>query len=113
MARTPGATSCIAVKLSQLNQLLQPDAVILVSRRFANQIGLLGKPVSLTNDNLIAAGNPPAVTEKIPVIESLAVEAAPIDPKEHIINPDTGCCIKCGLSEDDIFITSAPCSIPS
>lgn len=63
MARTRGATSCILIKLSDLNQKLGPDATIPVARRFVEQLGLLGKAEYLTKQTLEASGNPPEVIE--------------------------------------------------
>lgn len=63
MARTPGATSCVLIPLKKLNEVLGPEALIPVSRRFANGNQLLGKAEYATPDNVKALVNPPAVEE--------------------------------------------------
>ena len=67
--RTKGATSNVSIKLSDLNRLLQPDAVVLIARRQADQLGLTGKGVYASNDEINAAGNQPALVEKIAIQE--------------------------------------------
>jgi hypothetical protein len=67
--RTKGATSCVAVKLSQLNALLKPDAIVYVSRRQADDLHILGEAVRLTDETIKAGGNQPAIEEIISVRE--------------------------------------------
>lgn len=69
--RTAGATSCVQVTLAQLNEVLQPSATVLISRRQANMLGLIGKAEFASNETLKAAGNQPAIAEipDIPVAE--------------------------------------------
>jgi len=67
--RTKGATSNVLVSLRQLNKLFTEDAMIPIARRFANQNHLLGKAMHATDENLMAAGNQPALEEKIAVTE--------------------------------------------
>ena len=77
--RTKGATSNVLVSLKKLNQLLNPDAMIPIARRFANQIGIRGKAMIATDENLMAAGNQPAIEEKIAItelVEPLALDSA-------------------------------------
>lgn len=69
MSRTRGATSNIFVTLRELNCYLNPDAQIPIARRFANQIGLIGKAMLATEENLKAAGNAPAIEEKCAIVE--------------------------------------------
>lgn len=67
--RTKGATSCVFVRLSDLNKMFGPDALIPINRQFANQNMMQGRAMYATPDNLGAAGNQPAVHEVIPVRE--------------------------------------------
>lgn len=61
--RTKGATSCIAVKLQQLTDILKPDAIIYVSRRQAEELHIKGEATRLTQEIVEAGGNQPAVEE--------------------------------------------------
>lgn len=47
--RKPGSVSFMQVELSELNRVLKPDAKVIVSIRYAQLVGLQGKPV---NSNL-------------------------------------------------------------
>ena len=67
--RTKGATSNVAVRLSDLNQVLQPNAIVLVARRQADQLGLIGRANKATEENIVAAGNQPAIEEKCAITE--------------------------------------------
>lgn len=67
--RTKGSTSCIAVRLSQLNEVLQPNAIVHIWRRQADQLGLIGKAEQANRETLAASGNQPAIEEVIPVHE--------------------------------------------
>ena len=67
--RTKGATSNVLVRLSELNKQFNESAMIPVARRFANENGLIGQAIHATNDNLKAAGNQPAIEEKIAIQE--------------------------------------------
>lgn len=66
------------VKLSDLNKLFGPDALIPVSRQFCNDNMINGKPRYATPENLKSAGNQPAVQEVIPVKE-LTDDEEPIE----------------------------------
>jgi len=50
--RTKGAVSFIAVSLGDLNGVLKPDATVMVSRRYAEQLQLNGEPISATTKNI-------------------------------------------------------------
>lgn len=67
--RTKGATSCVYVKLSDLNKMFGPDALIPINRQFANQNMVTGRAMYATDENLKSAGNQPAVQEVIAVRE--------------------------------------------
>ena len=51
--RTKGATSFVTVSLDQLNDTLRPQATVIVSRRFAENVGISGKPFSATTKNIV------------------------------------------------------------
>lgn len=69
MPRTKGSTSNVQVRLADLNRLLQPDAIILIARRQADQLGLHGKAVYTNSETINAASNPPAIEEKVQIRE--------------------------------------------
>jgi len=68
--RTKGATSHIAVKLSDLTKRLQPDAIVYIWRRQADQLGIGGKADYANNSTLGASGNTIAVEESIVIQEA-------------------------------------------
>jgi hypothetical protein len=45
--RTKGAVSFVSVNLRELNRILKEDAQVLVSRRYAEQLCLKGRPVGI------------------------------------------------------------------
>jgi hypothetical protein len=53
--RKAGGVSFMQVNLNELNRILRPDAHVIVSLRFAQIVGLEGKPVSATLDVMSAA----------------------------------------------------------
>ncbi len=80
--RTKGATSNIAVKLSQLNSVLQPGAIVWIARRQAAELHLIGVATYATDDNLKAVGNPPAIEEKVTFREVVEEDETLIDTNE-------------------------------
>lgn len=74
--RTKGATSNVYVPLHVLNGLFNPNALIPVARRFCDENQIRGQPFMATKDNLKAAGNPPAIEEKVSINE--------IEPEEPV-----------------------------
>ena len=54
--RTKGAVSFLAVNLRELNRVLREDAIVMVSRRYAEQLHLDGKPMSASTKNIEAYG---------------------------------------------------------
>jgi len=52
--RTKGAVSFVEIPLSILNDNLGPHAKVIVSRRYAENLGLQGKPFSATTKNIQA-----------------------------------------------------------
>jgi hypothetical protein len=47
--RKAGGVSFMQVNLNELNRILRPDAHVIVSLRFAQIVGLEGKPVNATH----------------------------------------------------------------
>jgi hypothetical protein len=74
--RTKGATSNVLVPLWKLNEIFGPSAMIPVARRFADQNNIIGKAMSATDDNIKAAGNAPAIEERIALTEHHATDTA-------------------------------------
>lgn len=54
--RTKGATSFVTVTLNQLNETLKPQATIIISRRFAENVGISGRTFSATTKNIVSHG---------------------------------------------------------
>jgi hypothetical protein len=55
--RKSGSGSFIQVSLSELNGVLKPNAKVIVWGRYANMLGLSGKPVEAKHDVLVASIN--------------------------------------------------------
>ena len=54
--RTKGATSFVTVTLNDLNEMLKPQATVIISRRYAENMGITGKPFSATTKNIETHG---------------------------------------------------------
>ena len=54
--RTKGATSFVTVTLDQLNETLKPQATVIISRRFAENVGISGRSFSATTKNIESHG---------------------------------------------------------
>ena len=54
--RTKGAVSFLAINLRELNRVLREDAIVMVSRRYAEQLHLEGKPMSASTKNIESYG---------------------------------------------------------
>ena len=52
--RTKGAVSFVTVTLNDLNDVLKPEANVLISRRFAENLGIGGTPVTASTKNVEA-----------------------------------------------------------
>jgi len=50
------------VTLGQLNEFVQPSAVVLVSRKWAENIGLVGEPMVASTNNHNSVKNPVEIT---------------------------------------------------
>lgn len=66
--RTKGAVSNAVVKLSELNRRFQPDADIVISRKFAMMNGLVVTPIAATQANMQAVA-PVEVDEPVSITE--------------------------------------------
>jgi len=53
--RTKGAVSFVAVNLGELNRVLKEGAIVVVSRRYAEQLGLEGRPITGNAKNIADA----------------------------------------------------------
>ena len=53
--RTKGAGSFVAVNLDELNRVLKPEAIVIVSRRYSEQLQLAAKSFKATTENIQAA----------------------------------------------------------
>ena len=51
--RKAGAAGCsfLGVNLRELNRVLKEDAIVMVSRKYAEQLNLTGKPIKTENNN--------------------------------------------------------------
>ena len=54
--RTKGAVSFLAINLRELNRVLKEDAIVLVSRRYAEQLQLDGVQTAANTKNIEAYG---------------------------------------------------------
>ena len=61
--RTKGAVSFVVVSLGELNRILKEGANVVVSRRYAEQVGLSGTPMSANAKNIAAFGEQIEVKE--------------------------------------------------
>jgi len=50
--KTKGATSFVSVPLGDLNAVLRPEAVVLVSRRYAETLGLSGRQIKVKSNDM-------------------------------------------------------------
>jgi hypothetical protein len=55
--RTKGAGSFVATTLEELNRVLKPDAIVVVSRRYAEQLQLNCNKFQATTENIASAAN--------------------------------------------------------
>ena len=50
--KTKGATSFVSVPLGTLNAVLRPEASVMVSRRYAETLGLESKDINVTSNDM-------------------------------------------------------------
>jgi hypothetical protein len=72
--RTKGATSLIEVNLRELNRVLKEDAIVMVGRKYAEQLNLVtGKRIISNYGNMSAAA--PVEIKETEVEETVAVKS--------------------------------------
>ena len=72
--RTKGATSLIEGNLRELNRVLREDAIVMVGRKYAEQLQLITGSRIVSNYNNLSAGAPVEVKET-EVDEKVAVKS--------------------------------------
>ena len=72
--RTKGATSLIEVNLRELNRVLREDAIVMVGRKYAEQLQLITGSRIVSNYNNLSAVAPVEVKET-EVDEAVAVKS--------------------------------------
>ncbi len=81
--RKPGSVSFMQVELSELNRVLKPDAKVILSIRYAQLVGLQGKPVSANLDvmtHCVASGK---VDAKLVKLEGDELVSPKANPQKH------------------------------
>ena len=71
--RTKGATSFVKVNLGELNRVLREDAIVIVSRRYAEQLELAREAFDASTKNIEAHSKAVEIQVHEPEVE-LAVE---------------------------------------
>ena len=69
--RTKGATSLIEVNLRELNRVLREDAVVMVGRKYAEQLQLTTGSRIVSNYNNLSAAAPVEVRETEVAVKSI------------------------------------------
>ena len=72
--RKKGAVSFVKIPLKELNNLLREDMQVIVSRRFAEDLGLGGTAVEGTPKNILQPKNPIEVEVEQPTPVSVSVQ---------------------------------------
>ena len=72
--RKKGAVSFVKIPLKSLNSLLREDMQVIVSRRFAEDLGLGGTAVKGTPKNILLPKNPVEVKVEEPTPVSVSVQ---------------------------------------
>ena len=72
--RKKGSVSFVKITLKELNGLLREDMQVVVSRRFAESLGLGGNPVEGTPKNILPPKNPIEVTVEQPIPVAVSVQ---------------------------------------
>lgn len=81
--RKPGSVSFMQVELNELNRVLKPDAKVILSIRYAQLVGLQGKPVSANLDvmtHCVASGK---VDAKLVDLEGDELKSPKPNPERH------------------------------
>jgi len=71
--RTKGATSLIEVNLRELNRVLREDAIVMVGRKYAEQLQLITGSRIVSNYNNLSAAAPVEVKET--EVEAVAIKS--------------------------------------
>ena len=69
--RTKGATSLIEVNLRELNRVLREDAVVMVGRKYAEQLRLATGSRIVSNYNNLSAAAPVEIRETEVAVKSI------------------------------------------
>ena len=69
--RTKGATSLIEVNLRELNRVLREDAVVMVGRKYAEQLQLTAGSRIVSNYNNLSAVAPVEIKETDVAVKSI------------------------------------------
>ena len=69
--RTKGATSLIEVNLRELNRVLREDAIVMVGRKYAEQLQLTTGSRIVSNYNNLSAVTPVEVKETDVAVKSI------------------------------------------
>ena len=72
--RKKGAVSFVKIPLKELNNLLREDMQVVVSRRFAEDLGLGGTAVEGTPKNILQPKNPIEVEIEQPTPVSVSIQ---------------------------------------
>jgi hypothetical protein len=72
--RKKGAVSFVKIPLKELNNLLREDMQVIVSRRFAEDLGLGGTAVEGTPKNILQPKNPIEVEVEQPTPVSVSIQ---------------------------------------
>lgn len=72
--RKKGAVSFVKIQLKELNALLREDMQVIVSRRFAEDLGLGGTAIEGTPKNILTPKNPVEVKVEQPAPLSVTVQ---------------------------------------
>jgi hypothetical protein len=100
--RKSGSGSFIQVSLAELNSVLKPNAKVIVWGRYANMLGLSGKPVEAKHEVLVASINS-GKTELH--IEEFSEDDISLDENEASTpSPELGCMgrVSDDESEDEV-----------
>jgi predicted Zn-dependent protease len=81
--RKSGSVSFMQVELSELNRILKPDAKVIVSIRYAQLVGLQGKPVNSTMDVITHCVNSGKADT---TLETFDENEEPSAPKKNIVH---------------------------
>lgn len=82
--RKPGSVSFMQVELNELNRVLKPDAKVILSIRYAQLVGLNGKPVNSNLDvitHCVASGK--AELKLVDLTNDEEIDSPKPNPEKH------------------------------